>query len=236
MQHKNGRKLIVILYVDDGIAACTHSEDCQTFLENLTTEFKITAGPVTRFLGIEVKRQEDGSIFITHESYAKKVLQKFNMFESNPVGTPAACEQNPEDSVTKACISKNIPYCVAVGSLMYLATGTRPDIAHAVSIVSQKLDNATVCDWNKVKRINKYLVGTAKLGILYQQTGPKEIEHLVMQIMYRMLYHVAQRLELFVNLLVEQLLGLVKSRNVLRFQQQMPSLQLLMKQQRIWSG
>jgi len=41
----------------------------------------------------------------------------------------------------------------AVGSLMYLATGTRADIFYAVSTVSQKLDKPTVEDWNKVKRI-----------------------------------------------------------------------------------
>ena len=42
---------------------------------------------------------------------------------------------------------------MTVDSLIYLATGNRPDIAYAVSIVSQKLESATVEDWNKVKRI-----------------------------------------------------------------------------------
>jgi len=61
-------------------------------------------------------------------------------------------------------------------SLMYLATGTRPDIAYAVSVVSQKLDCATMEDWNKVKRILKYLKGTADHGILFRNDGPKRIE------------------------------------------------------------
>ena len=55
---------------------------------------------------------------------------------------------------------------------MYLATGTRPDIAYAVSVVSQKLDSATVEDWNKVKRIFKYLNGTMNYGILFRSSGP----------------------------------------------------------------
>jgi len=69
--------------------------------------------------------------------------------------------------VTKELAGENIPYRVAVGSLMYLANGTRPDIAHAVSVVSQKLDSATIEDWHKVKRILRYLNGTADVGILY---------------------------------------------------------------------
>jgi hypothetical protein len=174
--HKDGHKLIVVLYVDDGIIAATHAEDCQKFIDDLTAEFKITAGPVSCFLGVEIKQLTDGSIFITQESYTRKVLQKFCMHESNPVGTPASREQDPADSVNKNCFTDNAQYRAAVGSLMYLATGTRPDIAHAVSIVSQKLDNATIEDWNKVKRIMRYLCGTATLGIMYHHDGPKKIE------------------------------------------------------------
>ena len=69
--------------------------------------------------------------------------------------------------MTKELAGENIPYRVAVGSLIYLATGTRPDIAYAVSVVSQKLDSATIEDWHKVKRILRYLNGTADVGILY---------------------------------------------------------------------
>jgi len=64
-------------------------EDCHEFITGLTAEFKITSGTVSCFLGIEVKQQEDGSIFITQEAYAKKVLEKFHMHESKPVGTPS---------------------------------------------------------------------------------------------------------------------------------------------------
>ena len=172
----NGHKLIIALYVDDGIVAASHTDDCRKFLADLTAEFKITAGPVSSFLGIEVKQYDDGSVFITQERYAEKVLEKFRMLESIPVGTPTVHEEDPKESVTKQYVGDNVPYRAAVGSLMYLATGTRPDIAYAVSVVSQKLDIATVEDWNKVKRILKYLKGTANSGILFQNQGPRRIE------------------------------------------------------------
>ena len=168
-------KIIIALYVD-GIVAATHADECRKFLADLTTEFKITVCPVSSFLGIEVKQFDDGSVFINQEQYTKKVLQKFRMSESTPNGTPVVREEDPQDSVTKQYVGDNVPYRAAVGSLMYLATGTRPDIAYAVSVVSQKLDSATVEDWNKVKRILKYLKGTVNFGILFRSDGVKNIE------------------------------------------------------------
>ena len=117
------------MYVDDGITAATHLEDCREFLTDLTAEFKITSGPVSCFLGTEVKQQDNGSIFITQEAYAKKVLEKFHMQKSKPVGMPSVCDQDPDNSVTKERVSDDVLYWAAVGSLMYLATGTRPDIS-----------------------------------------------------------------------------------------------------------
>jgi len=46
--HKcHGHKIIIVLYVDNGIVTATHLDDCQKLLDNLAVEFKITAGPVS---------------------------------------------------------------------------------------------------------------------------------------------------------------------------------------------
>lgn len=60
------------------------------------------------------------------------------------------------------------PYRSAVGSLMYLMTGTRPDIAYAVGVVSRTLENPSKEDVTKVKRIFRYLQGTINQGIVYK--------------------------------------------------------------------
>jgi hypothetical protein len=46
---------------------------------------------------------------------------------------------------------KKVPYREAVGSLLYLATTTRPDIAFAVGQVSQFCQNPGYGHWNAVK-------------------------------------------------------------------------------------
>jgi len=62
---------------------------------------------------------------------------------------------------------QNIPYCEAVGSLMYAAMGTRPDIMFAVSTVSQFSQNPGWAHWEAVKQIFHYLQGTKKLVLVY---------------------------------------------------------------------
>lgn len=45
------------------------------------------------------------------------------------------------------------PYASAVGSLMYAMVCTRPDIAHAVSVVSRYMAHPGKEHWEAVKRI-----------------------------------------------------------------------------------
>ena len=61
-----------------------------------------------------------------------------------------------------------IPYREAVGALLYAAVGTRPDISYAVQALSQHCANPTPQHWEALKRVLKYLKGTADWGIRYQ--------------------------------------------------------------------
>jgi len=58
---------------------------------------------------------------------------------------------------------RRVPYREAIGSLMYAAVSTRPDIAFAVSTLSQFLENPGEAHWEGVKRIFCYLLGTKDL-------------------------------------------------------------------------
>ena len=56
-------------------------------------------------------------------------------------------------------------YRAAVGSLIYLAGGTRPDLAHSVHMISQHAHNPCVKHWNAVQRVMNYLRGSVDMGI-----------------------------------------------------------------------
>lgn len=175
MFYKNhaGHKLIIVLYVDDGLVAYQDKADFETLIADLKAEFQCTVSSASCFLGLQINQAVDGSVSITQENYTKRILEKFGMSECNKIDTPMERQtQSADNEVNDGSLTK-VPYRQAVGSLMYLAVGTRPDIMYAVSHVSQALENPTQNDWSKVKRIFKYLKGTSDISIVYGSNHQK---------------------------------------------------------------
>jgi hypothetical protein len=70
---------------------------------------------------------------------------------------------------------ESFPYREAVGSLIYLAVTSRPDISYAVNQVAQHSENPNRSHWTAVKRIISYLKGTTQLGIQFDGRYNKAI-------------------------------------------------------------
>jgi hypothetical protein len=66
-------------------------------------------------------------------------------------------------------------YSQIIGSLMYLAITTRPDISFAVSKLSQFMSNPGDNHWCALERVLRYLNGTVNYGIHYT-VYPKVLE------------------------------------------------------------
>jgi hypothetical protein len=62
----------------------------------------------------------------------------------------------------------HVPYASVVGSLMYAMVCTRLNIAHAVGVLSKHMSKPRKEHWTTVKRVFKYLCGTASYGLFYQ--------------------------------------------------------------------
>lgn len=65
-------------------------------------------------------------------------------------------------------LETSITYREAVGSLLFIATVSKPDISYAVGLVSRFVNNYNIMHWYAVQRIFKYLMKTKDYGILYQ--------------------------------------------------------------------
>jgi len=98
------------------------------------------------------------------------ILARHGMTDSAPISTPA----DPHVRLLKSSLEQqadaNNPqrYLSAVGSLMYAMVGSRPDIAFAVSAVSQHSTNQGPSHWTAVRRIFRYLARTQTWGLNYQ--------------------------------------------------------------------
>jgi len=67
------------------------------------------------------------------------------------------------------------PYRSLVGSLMYLAIGTRPDIAHSVQQLCHHLDCYGPIHWEAAKRVMRYLKGTRDLKLVLGGEHPARL-------------------------------------------------------------
>eukprot|EP00253_Pinus_taeda_P009593 PITA_09593 len=85
------------------------------------------------------------------------MLQRFNMQDSKPVKVPIpvgvklSTEQCPKTQEEEEDMSR-VPYASAVGRLMYAMVCTRPDIAHAVGVLSRFMskpgkEHSTAVKW-----------------------------------------------------------------------------------------
>ena len=171
MNLKADSKLLVGIYVDDGLIAATKNEDIKMLLEQMKAEFEMTVSEeVTGFLGFEICQQENG-IFVHQAGYAKKVLKRFEMDDCKSIKTPIDTNWSTDDNED---VTGQVPYREAVGNLMYLMVVSRPDIAFAINVASHALEKPTTAHWKLVKRILRYIKGTLNTGLLYKNKDYKD--------------------------------------------------------------
>jgi hypothetical protein len=70
---------------------------------------------------------------------------------------------------------KSVLYAPVVGSFMYAMVATRPNIAHAVGVISRFMYNPGRLHWNEVKHIFRYLVGTQDHDITFGLDKPSSL-------------------------------------------------------------
>nr|XP_012152702.1 PREDICTED: uncharacterized protein LOC105664123 isoform X2 [Megachile rotundata] len=156
---ENDGKMFLAVYVDDGLIAASDEGLIDTFFLELGKNFKITTTKdVSNYLGIEIFRLRNGSIFISQSKYIEGIIEKFNFTDANYVSTPIEVGWDASDFIKDSC--HGVPYREVVDSLMFLQTVSGPDISFAVNIASRVLDKPTKAHWLLVKRIIRYLKDT----------------------------------------------------------------------------
>ena len=124
-------------------------------------------------LGLEIKRNRElCTISLSQRSYIDSIITKYGFEDAKPLSIPIVANSTLSRNdcpTTTSDIGKMAarPYCEAVGSLMYAAVGTCPDIAFTVGQVARFMDNPGSPHWEAVKRIFCYLKGTRDHCLVY---------------------------------------------------------------------
>lgn len=162
----NGNDILILcLYVDDLIYTSSSDLLVEEFSKAMMTEFEMTdLGLLKYFLGIEVTQMNDG-IFISQERYFSNMIHKRKMGNCKPMSTPMNTTEKffVEDGAEKVDAQS---YRSLVGILLYITT-TRPDIMHAVGLISRFMKSPSKIHFGVAKIILRYLRGTNNYGILY---------------------------------------------------------------------
>ena len=174
---------IIALYVDDLIIAGSNDRVIAEVKKTLSKKYKMKdLGLLNWVLGMEVIQDlTNKTINLNQTTYIRALLAKFDMTECQISNTPmdsrsqlskSMCPTTDEEKMAM----NSIPYREAVGSLLWLANGTRPDIAYAVNQVARYMDNPGILHWNAVLRIIYYLKGTLSKGIEFRGNNSLEAE------------------------------------------------------------
>ncbi|GJW81938.1 putative RNA-directed DNA polymerase [Tanacetum coccineum] len=171
--------IILLLYVDDMLIVGKNIGRIAQLKRDLSKSFSVKdLGPAKQIIGIRIFCDRGAKkLHISQEQYIEKVLCRFNMDKAKVVSSPLTTNFKLTDKDFPS-FKKNIEkmdkvlYASVVGSLMYTIVCTRPDLAHAVGVVSRFLSNHSKKHWEAVKCIFRYMRGTSKLGITFGNGKP----------------------------------------------------------------
>ncbi|CAI7897058.1 unnamed protein product [Closterium sp. NIES-54] len=177
---KEGEKqLVLLLYVDDLLLFSDSKDLIREVKQRLGAEFAMRdLGPVTYYLGMHVDRDRaNRTIHLHQEKYVKGLVESFGMGDSKPVGTPLAtgfsCLTGEEESTIDEAEVKR--FHSLVGSLMYAAVSTRPDLTYAAGVLGRVVSNPHTEHMRAGGRVLRYLQGAPNLGLVYE-AGPIELK------------------------------------------------------------
>ncbi|RVW56198.1 Retrovirus-related Pol polyprotein from transposon TNT 1-94 [Vitis vinifera] len=179
----SGSKFIfLILYVDDILLASSDLGLLRETKEYLSKIFHmVDMGEANYVIGIEILRdRSQGVLGLSQKGYIDRVLERFNMQSCSSgialilKGDKLSKMQCPRNNMEREQMKK-IPYALAVGSLMYAQTCTRPDISFVVGMLGRYQSDPGFEHWKAAKKVMRYLQGTKDYMLTYKRSEQLEV-------------------------------------------------------------
>jgi Reverse transcriptase (RNA-dependent DNA polymerase) len=180
---RTGRLIIIGVFVDD-LPIAYHEADEKEFQEidrALSSKYEMTdLGEINHTLGMRIRRTANGTMTIDQSLYINDKIKEFKMLDCKETDTPGyksytASEQGDQ----KLNEADTTLYRMIVGSLIYAAVLTRPDLQHSVNQAARHMQNPTQTNMVAAKRILRYMKGAADYALVY---GEQKIENNKMKI------------------------------------------------------
>ena len=157
--------VILCLYVDDMLIIGSDEKMIRSTKDMLKSRFDMKdMGLADVILGVRITRTQSGLI-LSQTHYVDKILENFAKGDTSiartPIDTSQHLRKNRGDSVNQ------VEYSRIIGSLMYLMSCTRPDLAYAVSRLSRYTSKPSSEHWKSITRLLRYVRYTREYGLHY---------------------------------------------------------------------
>jgi hypothetical protein len=178
-RERDGERTWITVWVDDLLILSTTRQEAERTREEIEKLFETKdLGEPRKIIGIEIKRdRQSGTISLSQRHYIESLLVKYGLADAKPLTTPmdpnVTLRKTPADA-PPAPADLRAQYQSMIGGLMYAAICTRPDIAYAVTALSQYSSNPGPEHWSACKRVFRYLSGTKNYGLVYGGTGDND--------------------------------------------------------------
>lgn len=174
---RGGEDLFLTKHVDDLLLAAPRGSPLLSFVsDELAKVYSMTtSAEPSNFVGLVITRDRASrSLTITQPHYVASLIDKFS------VPTSAAKFPMSEDFLTNMPVSLStslLPpaeqtlFQEKVGSILYLASQTRPDLLYSTTQLSRRSNKCTLRDMAAADRLLRYIASTPSLGITFCTRG-----------------------------------------------------------------
>ena len=163
--------IIIAIFVDDILIFTKYLNVATQIGKKLSEFFPVkNLGLARKFLGLHIYRNKEKGIYqLDQTNYIKSVIRSFKMQDCHPKDTPMQVGSKLSSERSPDAPEKDVPYQSAIGSLMYVYQATRPDLGYSISTLSRYNNCYTQVHWTAVKRVLKYLQGTANICLTFSK-------------------------------------------------------------------
>lgn len=166
VNNTNNDSIYILVFVDDILICCKDKRKIHEIKTKLMQKFVMKdMGKVKSYIGIDIDYDcEKGKMTLSQEKYIESLAVKYNLENAKLYNTPM--ETNLKlDQATET--DESIKYRNLIGELLYISTGTRPDVAFSVNYLSRYQSCYDSTHFKYALRILKYLYKTKDLKLTY---------------------------------------------------------------------
>ena len=163
------RKALVMVYVDDILIFAKDRQTLTDVQRKLTGIFQMTdLGPTTTFLGIQIQENSRlGTVCMNQEPYIRELSRRMDMIPVRGAREPMKVGAvYSRQLLGEATEDLPYPYRSLIGSLLYIARMTRPDLLIAVNTLAKYTSKPTLLAWTHAEHLMNYVRQTCSKSMV----------------------------------------------------------------------